>query len=183
MGTLSDHFSPWFLAVSSLFAASAFTLVLWGGLSTSLASLLSFAVAYGILAGGWSCLWTGFVRPVASTSLPCLDLSQTNIAAEDDPVLATTLFGLLLLSRGVGNILSAPISTSLLRPIPAFAMSGKTGFTEGNGRFASVIVYVGVVFAGAAIIGLFGWAMDKKLSHQSHEPERQVGSSTESAER
>ncbi len=68
MGYLSDKFNPWFLGMSTLFSTSLATFILWGVLSQSLAGLLAFGAAYGILAGSWTCLWTGFVSPFASKS-------------------------------------------------------------------------------------------------------------------
>ncbi|KAK0243884.1 MFS general substrate transporter [Armillaria nabsnona] len=144
MGYLSDKFNLWFLGTSTLFATSLATFVLRGVLSQSLAGLLAFGIAYGILAGGWSSLWTGFVSPIA----------------KDDPSLATYLFGYLMLSRGVGNILCTPIS-SVLETVSSSAVgSASTGFEVADGRFENMILYVGSCFAGAAGLGLLGWSLD-----------------------
>lgn len=66
MGVLSDKFDAWALALSTLFLTALATFILWGVLSNSFAGLLAFGIAYGVLAGGWSSLWNGFVRPIAS---------------------------------------------------------------------------------------------------------------------
>ncbi|KAK0462090.1 MFS general substrate transporter [Desarmillaria tabescens] len=77
MGYLSDKFNPWLLGMSTLFVTSLATFVLWGVLSQSLAGLLAFGIAYGILAGGWSSLWTGFVSPIASVgNILCTPISS-----------------------------------------------------------------------------------------------------------
>lgn len=129
--------------MSTLFATSLATFVLWGVLSQSLAGLLTFGIAYSILAGGWSSLWTGFISPIA-----------------DDSNLATYLFGYLMLSRGVGNILCMPISSiSETMSGPAVG-SASTGFPVADGRFENMILYVGSCFAGAAVVALLGWGLD-----------------------
>jgi MCP family monocarboxylic acid transporter-like MFS transporter 10 len=66
LGVLSDVMDPWFLACSTLSLCAFSVFVLWGTLSYTLAGLLSFAVMYGCLAGGWTSLWSRFIRPIAS---------------------------------------------------------------------------------------------------------------------
>ncbi|KAJ7608151.1 MFS general substrate transporter [Roridomyces roridus] len=150
MGYLSDKINPWILALSSLLTTSVITFILWGVLSHSLPGLLAFGLAYGSSAGGWSSLWTSFVQPLA----------------KDDPGLSTTLYGYLLLSRGIGNIVSTPISAKLYsmanNVTGEMHAHGSTGFTVGEGRFEKMIIYVGTCFAGAAVIAVLGWAMDRK---------------------
>lgn len=123
--------------------------MLWGVLSTSLWGILVYGIAYGTLAGGWSSLWTGFVRPIA----------------KDDPTLSTTIFGILMLSRGLGSVLSTPISTSLFRPSIGIGAGGnKYGFEVDGGKFENMIFYVGSVFAGAGILAGVGWMVEKQRS-------------------
>ncbi|KAJ7160130.1 major facilitator superfamily domain-containing protein, partial [Mycena filopes] len=145
MGYLADKFNPWLLALVTLLSTSVATFVLWGVLSHSFGGLLAFGIAYGSVAGGWSSLWTGFVRPVAN----------------DDPAVSTALYGYLLLSRGIGNIVSTPISAKLF----AGSHNGTgaavgTGFEVGDGRFESMIIYAGTCFAGAAGIAALGWGIN-----------------------
>lgn len=74
------------------------------------------------------------------------------------------MFGYLLLSRGVGSILSTPISTFLSSQRisnPTYA-AGSTGFDVGGGRFEKMIIYVGTCFAGAATIAVVGWVVESK---------------------
>ncbi|KAJ7213893.1 MFS general substrate transporter [Mycena pura] len=148
MGYLSDKFNPWILALTALSTASVATFILWGVLSRSFAGLLAFSIVYGSAAGGWTSLWTGFVRPLA----------------KEDPAKLTTLYGFLLLSRGIGNIVSTPISTRLYAQLHAASGTAgstpSTGFDVGGGRFKSMIIYVGTCFAGAAGVAALGWAMD-----------------------
>ncbi|KAJ3801192.1 MFS general substrate transporter [Lentinula aff. detonsa] len=150
-GYLSDKVNPWLLGFSTLASTSAVTFILWGLLSYNLAGLLSFGLAYGILAGGWSSSWNGFTKPLSAS----------------DPNLSTTLFGILLFSRGMGNIFSTPISSALTSlknnsttSPHGFNHSAHLGFDVGGGRFEKMIMYVGICFASAALITLVGWVTD-----------------------
>ncbi|KAJ6514179.1 major facilitator superfamily domain-containing protein [Mycena vitilis] len=152
MGYLSDRVNAWKLALATLFTTSLATFILWGVLSHSFAGLMVFGIAYGSIAGGWTGLWTGFVRPLA----------------KDDPVLSTTLFGYLLLSRGIGNIVSTPISAQLYaRPLNVTHITENTGFGVGAGRFENMIIYVGTCFAGAAGVAAIGWAVDARKGRRT----------------
>ncbi|KAF8122341.1 MFS general substrate transporter [Mycena galopus ATCC 62051] len=154
MGYLSDSFNPWMLAFSILMTTSVTSFILWGVLSHSYAGLLAFGIAYGAVAGGWTCLWTGFVKPLA----------------KDDIVMSTTLYGYLLLSRGIGNIVSTPISAKLYAHTETHVNATvvgeapSIGFGVGDGRFATMIIYVGTCFAGAAGVAALGWMMDVRKS-------------------
>lgn len=89
------------------------------------------------------------------------------LCAEDDPSLATSIFGYLMFSRGVGNILSTPISTVLSaqrNTNSSYTIEEGSGFDVGGGRFEKMILYVGSCFAGAATVILIGWAMESKKS-------------------
>lgn len=63
---MSDKLDPWLLGLATLCLTALATFILWGVLSSSFAGLMAFGLAYGILAGGWSSLWTAFVQPIAS---------------------------------------------------------------------------------------------------------------------
>ncbi|KAJ3745449.1 major facilitator superfamily domain-containing protein [Lentinula detonsa] len=150
-GYLSDKVDPWLLGFSTLASTSAATFILWGLLSYNLAGLLSFGVADGFLAGGWTSSWNGFTKPLSAS----------------DPNLSTTLFGILLFSRGMGNIFSTPISSALtsLNSNSTTSTRGSNhsahlGFDVGGGRFEKMIVYVGICFASAALTTLVGWGTD-----------------------
>ncbi|KAJ7748002.1 major facilitator superfamily domain-containing protein [Mycena olivaceomarginata] len=85
-------------------------------------------------------LW-GFVRPLAN----------------DDPAMSTTIYGYLLLTRGVGNIIQSHNITS---------SPERTGFDVGDGRFEKMIIYVGTCFAGAAGAAALGLTMDARNGRQ-----------------
>nr|AGC14674.1 hypothetical protein [Lentinula edodes] len=178
-GYLSDKINPWFLGLSILASTSAATFILWGVLSYDLVGLLSFSLAYGILASGWTSTWNGFTKPLSRTYMYALIrwqysnfVNSLNPLA-NDPNLSTTLFGVLLFSRGIGNIFSTPISSALTSLHSNSTTSSFThtsnhlGFDVGGGKFEKMIVYVGMCFAGAALIALVGWVMDAAIRRRS----------------
>lgn len=164
MGFLSDRLNIWALALCSLVCTSFVTFVFWGVLSYSLSGILLYGLAYGSTAGGWSSMWYGFIRPVASACLfsylfyaPHLRL----LSAEDDPSVATTIFAFLLLGRGIGNIVSTPISTALQHKHTLGHHAHKLGFMVADGQYADMIVYTGACFAGASALAMIGWGYDR----------------------
>lgn len=76
------------------------------------------------------------------------------------------MFSFLLLTRGIGNILSAPISTALQRVKLVVTNSvsdpPKTGFAVASGQYNAMIVYAGTCFAGAAVVAMIGWSLDRR---------------------
>ncbi|KAL1740091.1 major facilitator superfamily domain-containing protein [Schizophyllum fasciatum] len=146
-GVLSDRCDPWGLALGMLVLSALSALVLWGVLSVSFAGVLAFSAVYGVVSAGWATLWTGFIRPIA----------------KDDPNLSTTLFGWLLLTRGLGNILSTPISTALKGEGAGGVAGLDLGFRVGGGKYESMIVYTGACFVGAAVVVIAGWGVDVKV--------------------
>ena len=84
-----------FMTVGATLAVALF----WG-LANSAGLILTFALFYGFFAGSYTTMWPGVVKEV-------LRIDQT---AE-----ANTIFSFLVAGRGVGNLVSGPISQALLR--------------------------------------------------------------------
>ncbi|KAK7047428.1 hypothetical protein VNI00_006659 [Paramarasmius palmivorus] len=175
LGYLCDKFNPWALSLSTLVFTSISTIVLWGVLSYSFAGLVAFGVAYGLLAGGYTSLWTGFFDGVGIKSeylyqIVVSDSLNPSPGIDDNPIHSTIILGYLMFSRGIGNILSTPISTALSSSnssLPAQNTDVHLGFAVDNGKYEKVIVYVGACFAGAAAISLMGWLGEKKRVRES----------------
>lgn len=68
MGYLSDTSlkNCFFLGLGTLFATSLTTFVLWGVCSTNLVGLFLYCVFYGLVAGSWPSLWSGFGKGLTS---------------------------------------------------------------------------------------------------------------------
>ncbi|KAF8757291.1 MFS general substrate transporter [Rhizoctonia solani] len=105
LGHLSDILNPWVLATSTLAATSAATFVLWGALVTTIGTLSAYSILFGALAGGFSSLWTGFVRPIA----------------RDDTTAATSMLGMLMLSRVSTALPNSPLYKVIMLKISACA--------------------------------------------------------------
>lgn len=83
----------------------------------------------------------------------------------DNPPLATSLRGIFLFTRGLGNILSTPISTALSKKTSISDSFGTSthsnlGFKVADGRYEKMIWYSGSCFAAAGIIALLGWGVE-----------------------
>ncbi|GAA5985913.1 hypothetical protein JCM11641_004826 [Rhodosporidiobolus odoratus] len=122
--------------------ASVLSRVLLGLLSdshtTSLAPLLVFSVVLGLGAGGWTSLYSAIIKS----------------AVQNDPTLTSTLFSLLSLTRGLGSLLCAPVSSALLShslPRPVASEQVKTAYTSvSEGKWGGLILFVGGCLAVAA---------------------------------
>ncbi|KAI9927003.1 hypothetical protein MW887_003384 [Aspergillus wentii] len=99
MGYLSDRYHIANCILISNVGAVVSVFLIWG-LSNGIAPLYIFAIIYGLFAGGFSATWSGISHEVKK-SKPSADLSM--------------VFGLLETGRGIGNVLSGPLSEALLR--------------------------------------------------------------------
>ena len=75
-----------------------------------------------------------------------------------------------MFSRGIGNILSTPVSTalqtmhspSLLKLASKSLLRRESGYSVADGQNEKMIVYVGSCFAVASVVVAFGWLLDTK---------------------
>lgn len=146
IGILADRMAATnVILLSSL--GSAVSILLFWGLSTSASdaaatSLLAcFAIFYGFFAGGFSSTWSAVLQDLKAAS----------------PTMETGLvYGLLAGGRGLGNVISGPLSSALMGK----ALWG-SGATTGRSRIAfgyeteygSLIFFTGVT----AIFGSWAW--------------------------
>lgn len=136
MGALSDKLSPHIIGGATTILSSLSVFLIWGVASTSFLPLIIFGLCFGVFASGWSSL---FMRI-------CGDFSVGG-----DRAAAVTLYGFAELVRGMGNILSAPISASLLnRSLGANSLKG--GYGTSSGEYGALIVFCGVMMTGAGLL-------------------------------
>ncbi|TDZ37130.1 MFS transporter asaE [Colletotrichum spinosum] len=144
MGCLVDRFSPSScLAVASAGAALA-TLLIWG-FSSNLAVLYLFCVVYGLFAGAYTSAWPGVMKVVAEHE-----------RARERGVDPGMVFGMLAAGRGIGNVISGPLSESLIRKSP---WQGEAAHGYGSG-YGTLIVFTGVtaLLGGASFLWKrIGW--------------------------
>jgi hypothetical protein len=73
----------------------------------------------------------------------------------------TALLGYFLATRGIGSILSTPVSTALQRITSTMAHEAskhRLGFDVADGRYENMILYTGASFVASAVIIGAGWA-------------------------
>jgi MFS family permease len=114
---------------------------LFWGLSTALPLLCLFSILYGFFAGGFVSTIGGVVKVVKN---------------RDESADVGTLLGLLSAGRGIGAVVSGPMTEALLKGNP---WEGQTGSAYGSG-FGSLIVFTGVTatVGGVSFLGRrLGW--------------------------
>jgi MFS family permease len=98
---------------------------LFWGLATNLPILYVFAISYGFFAGSFSSTWTGIIR----------DVKKKSDTADSGMVFAFLAFG-----RGVGNVVSGPLSETLMKGKPWVGTASMGYGTEYRG----LIVFTGI---------------------------------------
>lgn len=142
LGALCDRFAVSNIVLFSS-VGSALSVFLFWGLSSSpdsptypqaaTALLALFSISYGFFAGGFSSTWSGVLVQVK----------------QDSPSLDTGLvFGLLAGGRGVGNVISGPLSTALIQG--GALGKGDVGFTT---QYGTLILFTGIT----AFLGGWSW--------------------------
>jgi Na+/melibiose symporter-like transporter len=152
MGALTDR-----LHVTNCFMISAIgtalsTFLLWG-FSTNLPVLYIYCVAYGIFAGSYTTAWTGIMHMVSSTSVRDRTSNNNSGGTSFDPAM---VLGVLCAGRGIGNIVSGPLSGALIKGMP-FQGQAAGGYGTGYG---SLIVFTGATALASGATFLFrriGW--------------------------
>jgi MFS family permease len=113
---------------------SAFSIFLLWGFSTSLPTLIIFALLYGFFAGGFTSTYAGTVKELRRVSVTS-DLGS--------------IFGLLSAGRGIGNVICGPISEAILG---GEGWNGKALFAYGS-AYGPLIVFTGIT----ATLALTPW--------------------------
>lgn len=123
MGMLVDRYHATTCILISTVGSTLSIFLLWG-FSSSLAPLFIFSIAYGLFAGSFSSTWPAVLSEVR----------KRNHFADNG-----IIFGFLASGRGVGNVVSGPLSESLLKCDVWEDVAG--GYGSGYG---ALIVFTGV---------------------------------------
>lgn len=107
MGLLVDKLNVMTYIFISAVGTTASVLLVWG-LSESISVLYMFCVLYGIFAGCWTSTWPGIMR----------EISQKSEDAGFGYINPMMVYGHLCIGRGIGNIISGPLSDALIRNLP-----------------------------------------------------------------
>lgn len=148
MGWLAGRYHVTACLCLATLGGSLATFLLWG-FTTNLPMLLFYCGVYGLFAGSYSTAWSGLMRqvttdPTISTRYDCKKV---------DPVM---VIAVLAAGRGVGSVLSGPLSQALASQMP---WQGQLIGAYGSG-YGPLIIFSG---SAAALSGLvvpwryFGW--------------------------
>lgn len=140
LGSLIDCIHVTSVTLISTIGATLSVFLLWG-FAASLPLLCIFSLVYGFFAGAFTSTYTGVIQEVKKL---------------DHRTEAGLVFGLLAAGRGVGSVVSGPLSEALLneRPWVGEAIAG-----YGSG-FGALIVFTGVssMLSGVSWVGRrAGW--------------------------
>lgn len=133
-GFLLDRWSTSAAVLVAATGAALSVLIFWG-LSGAAAMLCIFAFVYGLCTGASTATWAGIVR----------DTIQQHPSVESG-----FAYSLLVSARGIGNLVSGPLSAALLHATP---VAGGMSYGYGS-RYGALITFTGVTaFLGS--IGFF----------------------------
>lgn len=147
LGALCDRFAVTNIMLLSSVGSALSVLLFWGLCTspsspssypqTGLALLTLFSITYGFFAGGFSSTWSGVLTQMKRES----------------PSLETGLvFGLLAGGRGIGNVISGPLSSALIKTGSVVEGSGHGSFGY-TSQYGALILFTGVT----AILGGWSW--------------------------
>jgi MFS family permease len=136
IGTLNDHFPVSNVILFSTIGSSVAVFLFWG-FSSQMGLITIFSITYGFFGGGFSSTWSGIVTELKA-EYPALDTGL--------------VFGLMAGGRGIGNVISGPLSAVL------FANNGwlRNGKSWGyNTEYGPMIIFTGTT----ALLGGCGGLM------------------------
>ncbi|KAJ5847812.1 hypothetical protein N7455_011769 [Penicillium solitum] len=124
MGAIIDKLDVTLCILISTVGSSIGIFLIWG-FSMSLAPLFIFSIVYGLFAGSYTSTWPGIMREVV----------HNKPSAESSMV-----FACLAAGRGIGNLVSGPLSEGLIKGLP---WEGNAGYGYGSG-YGTLIAFTGV---------------------------------------
>ena len=133
LGSLIDRVHVTTVVIISTIGATLSVFLLWG-FSSSLPLLCIFSLVYGLFAGGFSSTFTGVIQEVKKI---------------DHRAEAGLVFGFMAAGRGVGSVVSGPLSEALLSEKP-WVGEAVAGYGSGYG---GLIVFTGL----SAFLSGVGW--------------------------
>ncbi|XDG04365.1 hypothetical protein ABKA04_003980 [Annulohypoxylon sp. FPYF3050] len=130
MGWLIDRLHVTTCILFSTIGATIGALVIWG-FSSSLPLLYFFCIIYGLFAGSYTSAWPGIMG----------DIVRKGEATGQGYIDPSMVFGWLAAGRGIGNVVSGPLSEGLMNGLPWKGDTVAFGYGSGYG---SLIVFTGV---------------------------------------
>jgi predicted MFS family arabinose efflux permease len=137
IGTLVDRFDVTVAILACTLGQMVSIFIFWG-LASSQAMLYAFALLFGCFGGAFSCTWSGCARAMQRRE-------------HNGNVDVSVVVALLAAGKGVGAVISGPLSERLLA---LDAWEGRARFAYGSG-YGLVLVFTGVsaTLGGTAWVG------------------------------
>ena len=129
MGIMTDKMQVTTCIIISAVGVAISVLLFWG-LAVSLPMLYVFCVLYGLFAGCWTSIWPGMMRDISQRG-------ENEGYGFVDPLM---VYSFLCIGRGVGNIISGPLSGVFVSRMP---WQGQVIGGYGSG-YGILIVYTGM---------------------------------------
>ncbi|KAF5021962.1 hypothetical protein F66182_6002 [Fusarium sp. NRRL 66182] len=147
MGALTDRLHVTNCFMISAAGTSVSTFFLWG-FSVNLPVLYMYCIIYGVFAGSYTSAWPGIMHMVTANPVDGLG-GGTSF----DPAM---VLGVLSAGRGIGNMVSGPLSGALIKGMP---WQGEAAGGYGTG-YGTLIVFTGTTALASGATFLFrrvGW--------------------------
>ncbi|KAJ5604634.1 hypothetical protein N7510_009788 [Penicillium lagena] len=146
VGMLCDRFPVTNIMLLSSVGSALSVILFWGlagsedpgSSQTAMGLLITFSICYGFFAGGFSSTWSGVITQIKRDSSSSLETGL--------------VFGLLAGGRGIGNVISGPLSTALIQKGSLTAGHGHSGTGFGT-EYGTLILFTGIT----AFFGAWSW--------------------------
>ncbi|KAL8706945.1 MAG: hypothetical protein Q9201_000106 [Fulgogasparrea decipioides] len=125
------------LVFISPFVSGISILAMWG-VARSLPLLVVFAMFYGFFAGGFAVLW-----------------ARMGTTLSPNPALALATLSIFACLKGIGNVVTGPVSSALVNPDVALG-------EYGIGRFSGIVMYSGACMMASAAV-MVVWCAGRQL--------------------
>jgi len=149
MGWMIDRLEVTKCLLVSTVGATAGTLLLWG-LSVNLPVLYLFAVVYGLFAGAYTSAWPGIMKVITGRGS---DGTGSGHGKAADP---SMVFAFLAMGRGVGNVISGPLSEVLVGSMP-WKGQAFGGYGSGYGGLIAFTGASALLGGGSYVWKRLGW--------------------------
>lgn len=140
MGAIIDKWDVTTCILVSTIGSTIGVFLIWG-FSMSLAPLFVFSIVYGLFAGSYTSTWPVIMR----------DVVRKKSSAESSMVFACQAAG-----RGIGNLVSGPLSEALIKDMPWKSQAG-CGYGSGYGSLIVFTGITGVIGGGSYVARCFRW--------------------------
>ncbi|KAL6800890.1 major facilitator superfamily domain-containing protein [Trichoderma sp. SZMC 28013] len=151
MGTLIDRLHVTTCLGIATVGTAIGTFFLWG-LGSNLASLYVFCFVYGMFAGCYTSSWPGIMSHLMSIGSGSRE-ENSGRASTYDPLMVV---GWLSAGRGIGNVVSGPLSEALLKGMP-WQGQAAGGYGSGYGTLIAFTGATAVVGGSTFLFRRIGW--------------------------